>query len=164
MNIYKKEERVKNKMTKPQSERAFQNFLKDTIRSEGGWVSQLHPGMGSDIGIPDLLLATDFCGILPAELKIGSIDQRVLKSASIRPSQIAWHLRLTNHGQLSSILVGVPENKGWRIFAVDGIFANKVRDGFVIGKEAIELDPRFFTAELNDWAETSYNLYYEKDF
>lgn len=151
-------------MTKQNNERAFQRYIRDTVSKEGGWSSGLHPGLGSDVGIPDLLLATDFCGILPTELKVGTIDYNILKSSAIRPSQISWHLRLTNHGQLSCILIGVPEKARWRVFAVDGIFANKVRDGFVIGKEAIELDPRFFTTELNDWAETSYNLYYEKDF
>lgn len=147
-------------MTKPQSERAFQNFVKDTIKSEGGWVTQLHPGMGSDFGIPDLMTAVESIGLLPMELKIGTVeDDRTVWSSAVRPSQIAWHTNLTSHGYLSSILIGVPEGKGWRVFIIDGMSANKVRDGFRIGKEATEIDPRFFTTELDNWArDNSYSF------
>lgn len=149
-------------MTKPTSERAFQNFVKDTIKSEGGWYSQLHPGLGSDFGIPDLLTAVDSIGILPAELKIGTIDKDVyLSSSAIRPAQIAWHSRLTSHGHISCILIGVPLDKSWRIFVVDGIDANRARDGFIIDKDAKEVDPRFLLDELNQWAEDRDPIYEE---
>lgn len=140
-------------MTK-QNERAFQNFLRDHISAEGGWSSNLHPGIGSDIGIPDMLIATESVGLLPAELKIGTIDEdnKTLWSRSIRPAQIQWHLRLTSHGYISCILIGVPTGKSFRIFAIDGVNAAKVKDGFIIGEEATEIDPRFFTTEIDQWA------------
>lgn len=149
-------------MAKQNNERAFQNFVKDTIRAEGGWFSQLHPGMSSDFGIPDLLTAVDAVGILPTELKIGSIESDdTLWSTAIRPSQIAWHTRLTQFGYLSCIMIGVPSGKSWRIFVVDGMDASKVRDGFLIGKDATEIDPRFFLEELNQWAIDNDNTYSE---
>lgn len=142
-------------MTK-QNERAFQNFIKDCIKSEGGWVTQLHPGMGSDFGIPDLMTAVESVGLLPLELKIGSIEEnRTVWSSTIRPSQIRWHTELTGHGYLSAVLIGVPLGKTWRVFAVDGLKANKAKDGFVIGEDAVEIDPRFITTELDTWAETN---------
>lgn len=142
-------------MTK-QNERAFQNFIKDSIKSEGGWVTQLHPGMGSDFGIPDLMTAVESVGILPVEIKIGSIEEnRTVWSTTIRPSQIRWHTELTSHGYLSAILIGVSLGKTWRVFAVDGLKANKAKDGFVIGEDALEIDPRFITTELDQWAETN---------
>lgn len=147
-------------MTKQNNERHFQNFVKDTIRAEGGWYSQLHPGLSSDVGIPDLLTAVDSMGILPVELKIGSIEAgNLLWSSAIRPTQIAWHTRLTQHGYLSCIMIGVPEGKTWRVFAIDGMDANKVRDGFIIDKDATEIDPRFFLEELNQWAIDNDNAY-----
>lgn len=147
-------------MTKQNNERAFQNFIKDTIRAEGGWYSQLHPGMSSDFGIPDLLTAVESVGILPAELKIGTIEGGdTVWSTAIRPTQIAWHTRLTQHGYLSCIMIGIPAGKSWRIFVVDGMEANKVRDGFIIGKDAKEIDPRFFLEELNQWAIDNDNSY-----
>lgn len=150
-------------MAKQNNERAFQNYVKDTIRSEGGWFSQLHPGMSSDFGIPDLLTAVDSVGILPTELKIGSIEDNVtLWSSSIRPSQIAWHTRLTEHGYPSSILIGVPSGKSWRIFIVEGCLAANVKKGLKIGSEAREIDSRFFLSEIDEWANDIYN--YENDF
>lgn len=147
-------------MTQHSNERSFQNFIKDTIKKEGGWYSQLHPGTGSDFGIPDLLTAIESIGILPMELKIGSIETgNILWSSAIRPAQIAWHNRLTQHGYMSCILIGVPCGKSWRIFAVDGMEANKVRDGFIIASDAIEIDPRFFLEELNQWAIDNDNSY-----
>lgn len=149
-------------MTKQTNERAFQNFVKDSIKKEGSWVSQLHPGLGSDIGIPDLITATESVNLLPMELKIGSIeDNKILWSSAIRPSQIAWHVNLTSHGYPSSILVGVPVNKTWRIFIVDGSLAAGCRDGWLIGKDARELDVRFFTTEIDAWADDTFNYSYE---
>ena len=148
-------------MAKPNSERAFQNFIRDTFRSEGSWTSNLHPGMGSDFGIPDMLVAVESVGILPTELKIGVIeeDNKTIWSSTIRPSQIQWHTRLTGHGYLSCILIGVPNGKSWRVFAIDGMAANKAKDGFIIGEDATEIDPRFFTTELDQWArDNSYSF------
>lgn len=148
-------------MAKPQSERAFQNFVKDTLKSEGSWYSQLHPGMGSDFGIPDLLLATDACGILPSELKIGSIEEgNILWSSTVRPTQIAWHYRITSHGWPSCILIGVPCGKTWDVYIVEGSKASSIKDGLKIGKEAHKIDTRFFTDSLNSWAEDIYNADY----
>lgn len=150
-------------MAKIHNERDFQNFIKDTVKSEGSWYSQLHPGMGSDVGVPDLLLAVDSVGILPSELKIGSIDKdnRTIWSRAIRPAQIAWHTRLTGHGYLSCVLIGVHEGGRWRIFVVDGMSSSKCKDGFTIDKDAKEIDPRFFTAEIDQWAEDSSKIYSE---
>ncbi len=143
-------------MNKVQNERQFQNFIKDTIRAEGGWVSQLHPGIGSDTGIPDLLTAVDSVGILPAELKVGSFeDSRTVWSRAIRPAQIRWHSEITSHGYLSCVLIGVWSGDHWRIFVADGMSANKAKDGFIIGEDATELDPRYLLDELDSWASTT---------
>lgn len=144
-----------------QNERAFQNFIKDQIKSEGGWYSQIHPGLSSDVGIPDLLTAVESVGVLPTEIKVGTVaeDNKTIWSRAIRPSQISWHTRLTGHGYLSAILIGVATGKTWRIFAVDGMKANKCKAGYIIGEDATEIDPRFFTTELDQWAaESSYTF------
>lgn len=137
------------------NERTFQTFIKDCIRAEGGYVTQIHPGIGADTGLPDLMTAVESVGLLPLELKIGNIetDNRTIWCSAIRPSQIRWHSELTSHGYLSCILIGIANGRNWRIFAVDGMRASKVKDGFIINEDATELDARLITSELDNWAE-----------
>lgn len=142
------------------NERAFQNFIKDKIKSEGGFVTQIHPGIGSDSGLPDLMTGLDSIGLLPMELKIGTInDTRTIKCSAIRPSQIRWHTELTSHGYLSSILIGVSTGKTWRIFVVSGIHASNVRHGFIIGNDAKEIDHRYFLSDLDTWASNNSSIF-----
>ena len=115
-------------------EREFQNFIKDTLKAEGGYFSQLHPGMGSDLGIPDLLLAVDSVGILPTELKVGTIDGDELTSSNVRIGQVIWHEKITDHGYLSCVLIGVPhitskKKKTFSIYAVDGKDIREINNG-----------------------------------
>lgn len=147
-------------MTKPTSERALQNFVKDLIKSEGGYYTQLHPGIGSDTGIPDLIVGTDAVNFLPVELKIGTIEnQTMVWSSSVRPTQIAWHTRTTSHGYPSSILIGVPTNGTWRLFIVHGALASSCKDGLYINKTTKEIDTRYFTTEIDSWADETFNTY-----
>lgn len=141
-------------MAKLKNERDFQNFLKDTIKAQGGYYTQLHPGQGSDVGIPDLIIGTDTT-LLPSEVKIGSIadDNKTIWSRQIRPAQIAWHERITSHGHPSCVLIGVWQADRWRCFVVFGSDAPNVRNGFLIGKDAIEIDTRFFLDELDVWVQ-----------
>lgn len=144
-------------MSKPQNERAFQNFIKDVIKTEGGWSSQFHPGMSSDFGIPDLITAVESVGLLPLEVKIGTVDEdhKTLWCSTIRPSQIRWHGDLTSHGYITAFVIGVPLGKAWRVFLLDGMNGNKAKDGLVIGKDITEIDPRYLTTELDSWAEAN---------
>ena len=119
------------------SERDFQTWIK---RNWTGWVTQLHPGVGSDTGIPDLLLGTVH-GLIPAELKLGSIDEDgLLWCSAVRPSQIRWHSALADAGFDSVLMVGVWEAERWRVFVVDAAIAGEASSGFVVGRQAVELD------------------------
>jgi hypothetical protein len=145
-------------MAKPNSEREFQNFIKDTLKQQGCWSSQLHPGLGSDVGIPDLLTACDSVGIVPIELKIGTVENNtIVWSSTVRPSQVAWHYKVTSHGWPSAVLIGVPVGKSWDVYIVEGSKANMVRDGLHIGKDTHKLDTRVFADSLSSWAEDIYN-------
>jgi hypothetical protein len=131
------------------SERDFQTWFKSNW---SGWLTQLHPGQGSDTGIPDLLLGCSL-GILPAEVKIGSVDEEgVVWCSAVRPAQISWHTRLNNRGFNSILLIGCWQDGKWNTFAIDSINA-KYWDvcGFKIGECAFEIDPANLFDSLNDF-------------
>lgn len=130
------------------TEREFQTWFKSNW---SGWLTQLHPGAGSDVGIPDLLLGCS-SGLLPAEIKIGSVDDGILWTSAVRPAQLQWHTRLANHGFNSILIVGVWQGDKWKVYAVDSInarFWDSV--GFRIGHVAFEIDPANLFDSLNDF-------------
>lgn len=142
----------KIKNTNP-SEREFQTWFKENWN---GWLSQLHPGQGSDVGIPDLLLGTS-SGILPAEVKIGFVEEAddarpVVWCSEVRPAQIVWHKKLADHGFNSILLIGCWCGNDWRVFAVDAINARFFDSvGFAVGQVAFELDPKALEDSLADF-------------
>lgn len=137
-------------------ERELQNFIKDTIRSQGGYFSQLHPGLGSDLGIPDLLIGVDSVGILPAEIKIGSIEGKELTSSKVRLSQEMWHQKVDDHGYFSCFLIGVPtiigKKKSWDIYAVPGSYANIINDGIKVGYHAYKISNSDLVLSLSNFS------------
>ena len=129
-------------------ERDFQNWLKQNYF---GWHTQVHPGIGCDVGVPDLILLTP-SGLLPVEVKIGMLEDQILWSKEIRPSQIRWHESLANAGGDSIFIVGVWADNFWRVFVVDSRDAHLWdTSGFRIGIEAIELNPDSLTSGITDF-------------
>lgn len=137
------------KKTLQPSEREFQTWFKSNW---SGWLTQLHPGQGSDIGVPDLIVGVS-SGLLPVEIKVGSVDDEgVVWSCAVRPAQIQWHMKLANHGFNSIMLIGVWQGATWKIYAVDSVnarFWDSV--GFRIGQVAFEIDPTNLFDSLNDF-------------
>ncbi len=140
------------------SERDFQKFIKTNW---SGFLSQLHPSPlgGSDIGIPDLLLGASF-GLLPCELKIGSISDNVLSVSEVRPSQISWHRRLAKAGFESIFLVGVwaggekgkpNDASSWRAYAIDGDMMEDWDNGFEIEIDAFEINTNSLMNEIDNF-------------
>ena len=137
------------------SERKFQNFVK---KAWFGFSTQLHPGIGSDRGVPDLLLLSDM-GLIPVELKIGKIEGGKLWSSEVRPSQLGWHSRLAAAGGISVFFIGVFEDNTWRIFAVDSLKMTQWETaGFQVGKTAIELNPEHLNSEFQNFLERRHSL------
>lgn len=132
-------------------ERKFQKFVKTKWN---GYSIQLHPGIGSDVGIPDLFLGYS-SGLIPCELKIGSLSDNFLRTTEVRPSQIAWHFRHANAGYESIFLVGVPQpENNWRLFVIDGLtIQGWDSDGFEINKDTFEINIQNFQSEIEDFIE-----------
>ena len=129
-------------------ERAFQKWVKQNFL---GWQTQLHPGLGSDVGIPDLLLLTP-SGYLPVEIKIGMIEDGILWSKEIRPAQIKWHTGVANAGGDSIFLIGVWSGSYWRAFVVSGADCRLWDNpGYKIGIDAIEINPDSLTTGIYDY-------------
>jgi len=134
---------------KQQNERAFQTWIKSAW---GDFLSQIHPGLSCDEGVPDLLLLTP-SGLMPAEIKVGLIEGQTLWTEKIRPSQVAWHRRLADAGGSSFFITGVWADGNWRAFAFNGAIADQWETtGFKIGDtEAIELDTTDFYTSVADF-------------
>lgn len=124
-----------------------------------GWCDRVEIAMGMNPGFPDLLTMLDV-GLVPIELKIASLSDGRLWSKEIRPAQIAWHHRfyLDNRGRqpLSLIVFGVWSSDRWRVFAVEGCFADRWEDGFALDDpELAELSTADLTESLErvaaDW-------------
>jgi hypothetical protein len=131
------------------SERDFQNWFKSNW---SGWLTQLHPGQGSDVGVPDLILGVS-SGLLPVEVKIGSVDdQGLVWTCAVRPAQIRWHTNLADHGYNSILLIGCWQGDGWKVIAVDASLS-RFWDvcGFKLGETAFELDPSNLFDSLNEF-------------
>ncbi len=130
------------------SERDFQNWFK---KNWNGWHTQLHPGQSSDVGVPDLILGISQ-GLLPAEVKIGSIVDDVVWSTEIRPAQIVWHKKLADAGYNSILLIGVPSDASWRCFVVDAALARYWHEtGWKLADVAHELDNRDLYQSLTEF-------------
>jgi hypothetical protein len=73
----------------------------------GGWSEAYEPGFGSGTGYPDLQFRIDRYGLIPIEIKKGSIHTKkdVIKSNSIRPSQMSWHDEFLKSDGISFIFV-----------------------------------------------------------
>lgn len=133
------------------NERSFQKFVK---AQWDGFCTQLHPGLGSDVGISDLLLGYSL-GLLPCELKLGVISDGLLCVSQVRPAQISWHRKLAASGYDSVFMIGVPQpDDTWRVFLIDGLTISAWDGpGFTIGNQAIEIDTRDLAAGVEDFLE-----------
>lgn len=144
---------TKSQKTINPNERQFQTWFKSNFT---GWVSQFHPAVGSDIGCPDLFVLLNSGNVTPVELKIGSLgyehDELILSTKEIRPAQIRWHHSLSVAGGFSMIVVGVWAGTTWRVFAINSVLARQWDEkGFVVGSDAIEIDPDDLVNGLADF-------------
>ncbi len=132
------------------SERELQTWFKANWH---GWVSQFHPGLGSDLGCPDLFVLLNSGNVTPVELKIGSLNgEGRLYTKEIRPSQIRWHSGLAMAGGISLIVCGIWSGDRWRVFGINGADASKWdEDGFLVGSEAIEIDTRDLQGNISNF-------------
>ena len=137
------------KTTNP-NERDFQTGFK---KNWSGWLTQLHPGQGSDVGISDLLVLLNCGNVTPVELKIGSLDgDGRLYTKEIRPAQIRWHNSLAVAGGFSLVVAGVWSGDRWRVFCINATDAPKWdQDGFLVGSEAVEIDTRDLQEGLSNF-------------
>lgn len=131
------------------NERDFQTWFKNHYN---GWLCQLHPGQGSDVGIPDLLLGTPSAGLIGCEVKCGSLIDGVVWCSAIRPAQIRFHTSLANAGHSSILAIGVWSGDHWRPFLVDGSLCRQWdSEGFLAGEIAIEIHPDQLASDVADF-------------
>jgi len=115
----------------------FSHAVRDAF---DGWTNRLEKGRGTQEGLPDLCILLP-SGLEMAELKVGSLIDGVLWTEEVRPSQIAWHRELADHGGRSFFLVGVWCGDHWRAFAFDGISARYWETtGYKVGETCFEID------------------------
>lgn len=124
-----------NKKIKPEDQ--FSLAFRDAF---SGWIERVEKARGMTDGFPDLVALLP-SGILPIELKVGSVIDGILWSDEVRPSQIRWHHNFSTHGGTSIFVVGVWSGNEWQAYAFDGMLARFWEStGFKIGDVAYQLD------------------------
>lgn len=119
------------------NEHDFRNAVLDAFN---GWVKRVEKARGMGDGFPDLVLLLP-SGLALCELKIGTIEDNILWTKEVRPSQIQFHRELANAGGQSFFLVGVWCGDHWRAFAFDGVSARQWEmTGFEVGQTCFEID------------------------
>lgn len=131
------------------------DFRKWLLKKYSGWSNRIEPSQGMQVGIPDLIFATDI-GLAFAELKIASLSDDRLWSREVRPSQIAWNVKFWQENQkrqiISIFLFGAwCETKNtWRVFALEGWRCRFWENGFPLA-EIKELDNQEITESVEDF-------------
>lgn len=126
-------------------------FKRAIIDSYDGFVSRIEYGRGGDSGFPDLVLGT-IDGWLPAEVKIGTIEDGVLWTSNIRPSQLKFARESSAAGFPAIFLVGIQDATKWRCFGFNAVLANQFDSiGFAIGKDCFELDMNRLADEIDNF-------------
>lgn len=129
---------------------AEKEFSKWFRQNFDGWCERVEPSLGVASGFPDLLCLMP-SGLLPVELKIGSLIDGVVWSSEIRPSQISWHRNFANKGGSSCVAVGVWQGR-WRLFMVNGVDCSVWNsEGFPEASLAIEIDAKNLFASLAEY-------------
>lgn len=127
------------------------HFKRAVIDSYDGFVSRIEYGRGGDPGVPDLLLGT-IDGWLPAEVKVGTIEDGVLWTSKIRPSQLKFARESSAAGFPAIFLVGIQDATKWRCFVFNAVLANQFDSiGFAIDKDCIELHMNNLAEEIDNF-------------
>lgn len=88
-------------------EKEYQRWLRKLWSDAGMWSTSVEYAVGGDDGCADMFLKVDPVGLVPCEMKIGSVVGDRLKLKNVRPSQTGWHRDYRDHGGRSFFLVGV---------------------------------------------------------
>lgn len=135
-------------MVRKNPETQFKNAV---IDSYNGFVKRIEWARGGDSGVPDLILGTT-AGLVPAEVKIGSIIDGVLWTSNIRPSQLKFARDISSAGFPSIFLVGVQEAIHWRCFVFNAVLAPQFDTcGFAIGKDCLEINLNHLVDEIDNF-------------
>lgn len=127
------------------------DFSQSVRDSFDGWIQRVEKGRGMNDGFADLVALLPQ-GLMPIELKIGSVIDNILWSDEVRPSQISWHHKLANEGGTSMFLVGVWSGDRWRAYAFDGSLARHWDlTGFEVGQTCFEIDMNNLYQSLSDF-------------
>lgn len=93
-----------------------------------GWARKVEPTLGTDEGMPDLLVVAEELGyIVPVEFKKGEFKNGLLKTERVRPSQIECARQLRSIGVPVMLVVGVPSGA---LFIIDGELLPFWKKGF----------------------------------
>lgn len=137
---------------KKRSEKEFSRWV---VKEFSGFVSRVEPGLGGDVGNPDLLLLSEGLPcLLPIEAKLGRIKGNRLYPSEVRPAQVSWWHRYIVSGGVGALLIDCGSDGIW---IVDGTYMNQWQDGYAItGGEAdgaYQLNPERFTESLESFIE-----------
>lgn len=149
-------------------EKIAQNKFKDLVSSCGLWVQSLEPGLGSDFGLPDLLIKGkgETNSIIPVEMKMvvsklpwvskSGVKLFDIVCSKVKASQIIWHNNFRKAGGISVFCFAeaVGENFDFYISNSENISkvgSNKIgRWDFVpIGGESFDFDKE----RIENWAQ-----------
>lgn len=122
----------------------------------GRWMGAVEYALGGDDGFADLLPIVDGGEYVPAELKVGKIENGVLIPREVRPAQVIWHKGAWDHGGRTYFLIGVPIERrdDWLVFGVEGNKVARWREGFRIGTQCLTLSTyggEDFVERVNDY-------------
>lgn len=135
--------------------RSETEFSRWAVKAYDGFAKRVEPGLGSDVGNPDIILMPEgLPALVPLESKKGKIVGNRLYPSKVRPSQIVWWHEYVLKGGIGALLIDCESDGIW---AVDAAFIRDWEDGYSItGGEAdgaYQLNPDAFTASVDSFLE-----------
>lgn len=143
---------VQRSYAKKRSETEFSRWF---VKEFSGFACRVEPGLGGDVGNPDIMLLSDSLPtLLPIESKKGKLQGNRLYPSKVRPSQISWWHRYTVSGGIGALLVDCESDGIW---IVNALYLNQWENGYLItGGEAdgaYELNPANLTESIESYIE-----------
>lgn len=138
-------------MSDEKTEAEFKKWLRKHWEGAGRWMGSVEYAIGGDDGFADLVMLVDGGEFVPAELKVGKIDNGVIIPREVRSAQVIWHREAWAHGGRTYLLVGIPvaRRDDWVVFGIEGDKISSWRDGWRIGADVVGLS----TTPGNDFVE-----------
>lgn len=136
--------------------RSETEFSRWAVKEFSGFACRVEPGLGSDVGNPDILvLPSSLPTLLPIEAKKGKLKGNRIYPEKVRPSQVSWWHRYLLDGGVGMLLIDCESDGIW---AVNALYLREWENGYLItGGEAdgaYQISTEHFTESLEAFIDT----------